>query len=1467
MFKLKSIGTLFVAFVCGSTFAGAVTPEPLRSSLPLGGPAILPSGPPGVPVVEPPPAHQLQQGAASLPKEVPGSWWDEARRTLALEEYEVSWSDGSRLEGLTGGWQAPNRAQGFRSWFTEEGIRLVPRAEAGPPSWELSLSLRSWSVGDRVTTVSPASPSPWKNRVDLTRGPIHEWYESSEEGLLQGFLVPLPASSSAPGRLVLEMALGGTLSPRLSEDGGAIDFVKSSGDRVVHYTRLRARDASGEKLEGRMEGFAENGVRGIRLVVEAEKARYPISVESLATGSCFFTAGIQTDEDFGMRVAAAGDVNGDGYGDILVSAPYYDAGYVDAGRFSLYKGSASGVGTVGYAAPGNHSNGLLGYSLATAGDVNGDGYSDVLVGEPGVSQVRIFYGSASSNLYYVRTYVGDTGSFYGLSVAPAGDVNGDSYSDVIIGAPAETVSVDLEGAVHVYCGSASGLPSSAAFDCWAARSDASYSANYANDRFGAAVAGAGDINGDGYTEILVGWPVDGKAFVWYGSAGGLGPDSTPAEADQVFVGAAGVGYSLAGAGDVNGDGHADVIFGNPWYDSGATDVGGAWLFLGSASGLSPTFSWSKVGAVASMAFGKVVATAGDVDGDGYADVAVSAPGYSGAYGSQGLAYVYPGTAAGLSSAYAWVALGDSADARYGYGLATAGDLNGDGYSDLIVGAPGRSGTGAVYCYLGGPRNLEASPSMTSVGGQAGEEAGYCVASAGDVNGDGFSDIIIGAPWWDGGEADEGAAFFYYGSAAGPSSAAVWRAEPNQVNARMGVSVAGLASVNGDGYSDVAVGDHRYDNGETDEGMVFVWYGSASGLGSYGTPANADWKAESNQASSIFGMSVASAGDLNCDGYGDLVVGADYYENGQTNEGAAFVWYGSATGLGANGTPANADWMAEGNQASGLFGAAVASAGDVNGDGCGDLVVGAPYYDNGSTDEGSAFVWYGSPTGLGASGSPANADWHGESNSAGALYGLSVAGAGDVNGDGYSDVLVGAPNYDYGSFAEAGRISLYDGSLGGLPASPSWYTSGWQASGLFGTSVAGAGDVNGDGYADIVVGAPGQGNGEAGEGIVYVYAGSAAGCASPALWSAEGNQADAAFGRSVAGGGDFNGDGYADILVGAPLFDGSVTDAGEVSVFLGSGGDNRSVVPSQRTSSSNLPIDRFGRSDLPNEFRLQMRGFGLFGRSDVRLVGGLLARGARFSNVASYNFRQPGYLDSGTSYASLGYILGIASGGQFHWRLRTEYRRATSPFQRYGRWVTNPWGGWNEADLVLYADTDEDGIADSLDNCPSISNPTQADADGDGVGDPCDNCSSTANADQDDLDGDGIGDPCDPDRDGDGTANASDCAPSDPANWGIPSVARELRIATSSTDDFSWLAPESPGGSGVVFDLLFSSNPTDWIGSVASCVEADDTDLAANDSNAPPDGGIVYYLVRAEDDCGGNIGSDSRGVPRTARNCP
>jgi hypothetical protein len=644
-----------------------------------------------------------------------------------------------------------------------------------------------------------------------------------------------------------------------------------------------------------------------------------------------------------------------------------------------------------------------------------------------------------------------------------------------------------------------------------------------------------------------------------------------------------------------------------------------------------------------------------VNGDGYSDVIVGAPLYDNDQVDEGRAYLYLGSASGLSTS-SWIADGDQAGASFGVEVGTAGDVNGDGYSDVIAGAylfdNGQLNEGRAHVYHGAAAGLAATAAWTAEPDQIDTYFGVS-ATAGDVNGDGFSDVIVGAGGYDNGETDEGRAFVYYGSASGLSTTPAWTAESNRANAYFGWSVATAGDVNGDGFSDVIVGAFRYSNGETDEGGAFVYHGSAAGLAA--TPA---WTAESNQAGAEFGTGVRTAGDVNGDGYSDVIVGAYLFDNGETNEGRVFVYHGSAAGLAPT-----ASWTQESNQAYAYFGSrSVGTAGDVNGDGYSDVIVGASGYDNGETDEGRAFVYHGSAAGLAPT-----ASWTAESNQADAALGISVATAGDVNSDGFSDVIVGAPSFDNGETSE-GRVFVYHGSAAGLAPTASWTVESNHASASFGWSVATAGDVNADGFSDVIVGAHYY---ETYEGRAFAYHGSAAGLATTPAWTAESNQANAYFGSSVRTAGDVNGDGFSDVIVAG---------GGRAFVYYGNNGGGLDRSPRQVRTDDSAPIWVLGNSDSETAFRLKALGRTAAGRGRVRVQLEVKPAGVPFdgTGLATGPAADTGTPGGAGSAVPLSQLAGsLAPETLYHWRLRIA---CDSPFFPRSPWLTLPYNGRSEADV-------------------------------------------------------------------------------------------------------------------------------------------------------------------------------------------
>ncbi|MCK5109460.1 MAG: FG-GAP repeat protein, partial [Methanosarcinales archaeon] len=302
--------------------------------------------------------------------------------------------------------------------------------------------------------------------------------------------------------------------------------------------------------------------------------------------------------------------------------------------------------------------------------------------------------------------------------------------------------------------------------------------------------------------------------------------------------------------------------------------------------------WHGTGEAGNDYFGYSVASAGDVNGDGYGDIVVGAYQNDNGGNDAGKAYLYLGSASGISTTASWVATGDVAYTYFGSSVTSAGDVNGDGYDDVVVGAHGGNGIGKAYLYLGSASGLSTTASWTAIGEAAGDYFGTSVASAGDVNRDGNSDVIVGACYNDGGGNSAGKAYVYLGSATGLSTTASWTATGGVASDYFGSSVASVGDVNDDGYGDIVVGAHgNGDGGGFGAGKVYLYLGSASGIS-----ATASWTMTGEMAGDYFGSSVASAGDVNDDGYVDIVVGAHGNDDGGDKAGKSYVYLGSASGI-------------------------------------------------------------------------------------------------------------------------------------------------------------------------------------------------------------------------------------------------------------------------------------------------------------------------------------------------------------------------------------------------------------------------------------------------------------------------------------------------------------------------------------------------------------------------------------------
>ncbi len=436
--------------------------------------------------------------------------------------------------------------------------------------------------------------------------------------------------------------------------------------------------------------------------------------------------------------------------------------------------------------------------------------------------------------------------------------------------------------------------------------------------------------------------------------------SSPFEPDWSYVTEylyANLGLSVSGAGDVNGDGFDDVIAGAPYLMNGQAFEGAAFVFYGSENGLSSVPDWSAESDQVEAHFGWSVSSAGDVNGDGFDDVIIGSPGFDAGQRDQGKVFVYYGSEQGLSQEPDWTFEHDSENAFFGFSVSCAGDVNGDGFDDIIIGVPYSSKNhddeGSIIVFLGSVKGLELEPLWMFESGQEWANLGHCVSCAGDVNGDGFDDVIAGAPYLNFEGNEYGSALVFYGSNSDLSITPDWSAMPMQIGTEYGTSVSSAGDVNGDGFDDVVIGAPMFSVKKPWEGAGFVFMGSSSALSDI-----SEWSYSSGVENSVFGYSISSAGDINGDGFDDLITGAYGHKNSESFEGGVYVFLGSSSG--PQKTPLH---LFESGTEDALFGVCVSSAGDVNGDGYDDIIIGASGFSKDGSKNGAVHLWFGSESGF------------------------------------------------------------------------------------------------------------------------------------------------------------------------------------------------------------------------------------------------------------------------------------------------------------------------------------------------------------------------------------------------------------------------------------------------------------------------------------------------------------------------
>ena len=651
-----------------------------------------------------------------------------------------------------------------------------------------------------------------------------------------------------------------------------------------------------------------------------------------------------------------------------------------------------------------------------------------------------------------------------------------------------------------------------------------------------------------------------------------------------------VGQVATRAGDVNGDGWSDVVV-TSVREVGGSSHGHARVYHGSPSGFSTVPEWSYSG-VSNERFGWAAIGAGDTNADGFDDLLVGAPDYSGGFTHQGRVYLFYGSASGLFATSGWDWVGDDAEDQAGSALVALGDVDGDGAAEIGVGVPGYDEAvgedqGAILVFVGTPVGPPVpAPTTTLPGPEPGAMLGTVLAGLGDIDADGYVDVASSFSGWGGGV---GRVDLVLGGpngvdAHGQTITGV------QAGAGYGTSVAGVGDFSGDGLADVMVGAPGFDSppGGDVEGKVYIYIGQSlpptlSDFGDIvgGTPStrlelgarvagigdlNGDGVPEAAVSRYIPGsgddyiMVVAyngttgtafpfgdcshaqavldSAGDTDGDGRPELITGQYMWDTGSCTPGdhPGRVQLFPSLSERLSATP---EWtVTSGTNPYDLAGAALARL-DFNGDGLDDLVVGVPAGDSMATDAGEAMLYLGTASGPQAS---AAGSFGGVSLATGDGFGIAVAGVGDVNGDGFEDLVIGVPQ-STNTLAGDGKALLYLGSTSPstvIAPTGSAMVGGSTGAGL-GWAIAGAGDVDDDGLAEVVIGAPGH---TGGGGEVRVYGWDELAGELVSTWAMSGPSVSE-LGAAVAGG-DVTGDGISDVIAGAPGHNG----AGHVFVFEG-----------------------------------------------------------------------------------------------------------------------------------------------------------------------------------------------------------------------------------------------------------------------------------------------------------------------------